>query len=160
MHEVSVHRDIAVPAETAWEHLSAFGDVYKIHPFVTRSYVTGEDATGLGATRVCVLDDGNEIAEQITEYREGHGYTVSITDPGPFPLREAVARIDVEPRAAGSRVSINMRFQPKFGPLGWLMAKAMMRREFGRRLGLLIEGMEEHAQTGRPVGAAVDDLAA
>ena len=53
-----------------------------------------------------------------------------------------------------------MRFQPKFGPVGWLMAKVMMEREFGRRLGLLIEGIEEHVRTGQPVGAVAEAVAA
>ena len=44
-----------------------------------------------------------------------------------------------------------MSFQPKFGPLGWLMEATVMQSQFRRVLSQVLTGLEEHAQTGEIV---------
>ena len=75
--------------------------------------------------------------------------TVEITDPGKFPRKTAIAKLSVRP--AGSRrstVQFGMRFQPKFGPVGWLMGKTVMRSQFRKILGDVLAGLETHPKTG------------
>ena len=149
MHEVQVARTIDVPADKAWKIIDDFGGIYQYHPLVERSPIKNGVASGLGAERVCHFDNGDAITERIIGYEAGREYTVEITDPGKFPLKTAVARLSVRP--AGSRrstVQFDMHFQPKFGPVGWLMGKTVMRSQFRKILGDVLAGLETHAKTG------------
>ncbi len=152
MHEVRVDRVVDVPVDRAWSIIDDFGGIYRFHPLVESSPIINGVASGPGAQRVCHFDDGNAITEEITDYQPGREYTVEITDPGSFPLKTAVARITVEAEGDDrSRVGFVMRFQPKGGPLGWIMGKAVMEGQFRKILGRVIEGLETHAQTGEIV---------
>jgi len=79
-------------------------------------------------------------------------YTVTITDVGNFPLKQATAGLRAEPAGDGrTRVSFDMRFKPKFGPVGWVMGRAMTEGQFRRILGEVIAGLETYVQTGQVV---------
>ncbi len=149
MHEVQVARTIGVSADEAWKIIDDFGGIYQYHPVVERSHISNGVASGLGAERVCHFDNGDAITEQITAYDPGREYTVEITDLGKFPLVRGVARLSVEPAGAGrSTVQFTMRFKPKFGPVGWLMGKTVMRSQFRKILASVLAGLETHATTG------------
>ncbi len=149
MHEVQVARTIDVPAEEAWKIIDDFGGIYQYHPLVERSPIKNGVASGLGAERVCYFDNGNAITERITGYEAGRELTVEITDPGKFPLKTAIAKLSVRPAGSHrSTVQFGMRFQPKFGPVGWLMGKTVMRSQFRNILGDVLAGLETHAKTG------------
>ena len=153
MHKVHVHRDIAVSRERTWQILDDFGGIHRFHPLVDSSPVSNGIDSGLDAERVCHFTNGDQISERITEYDAGRSYTVEITDPGKFPLKKGVARLTVEPLTESrSRVHFEMSFEPKYGPLGWLMGKTVMRAQFGRILKDVLAGLESHARTGRIVG--------
>ncbi len=155
MHTVRVEKEIPVPAQVAWEKFDDFGGIANFHPLVVHSTIVNDIETGMGAQRVCEFADGNAIREAVEGYRPGTGYSVRIVDPGKFPLKEAVAHITVEPVGVQrSRVTFVMQFRPKFGPLGWLMAKTMMAGQFRKILGRVIDGIEEHVRTGKVVGAS------
>ena len=63
-----------------------------------------------------------------------------------------MARLSVQPEGDGrSRVGFDMAFVPRGGPLGWLMAKAVMEPQFRKVLGSVLEGLETHALTGEIV---------
>ena len=149
MHEVQVARTIDVPADEAWKIIDDFGGVHQYHPLVERSPIKNGVASGLGAERVCHFDNGDAITERITGYEAGREYTVEIIDMGKFPLKVAVGTIGVSPAGQDrSTVRFDFRFQPKFGPVGWLMGKTMMRSQFRKILGNVLAGLETHAKTG------------
>ncbi len=152
MHHVHVDRVIDRPADAVWAILDDFGSVSRYHPLVETSPITNGIGSGLGAERVCHFDNGDSIREKITAYEPDRGYEVEIVDPGKFPLKRAVARLSVEPLdETRSRVGFDMSFKPKFGPLGWLMGKAVMVGQFSKILGRVLEGLETHLQTGEVV---------
>jgi hypothetical protein len=45
-----------------------------------------------------------------------------------------------------------MDFQPKYGPLGWLMAQMIMKKQFANTLNRVLEGLDTHLQTGKIIG--------
>ena len=152
MHELSVARTIDVPADEAWKIIDDFGAIHRYHPLVDRSPITNGVASGVGAERVCEFDNGDKITERITAYDPGKGYTVEITDTGKFPLKSAVGTFGVRPAGKGrSTVQFDFQFQPKFGPVGWLMGKTVMRYQFRKILTNVLTGFETHAKTGTTV---------
>ena len=152
MHEVHVDRVMDVPAERVWALIDDFGGVYRYHPLVVASPIQNGVGSGLGAERICQFDNGSLLREEITGYIPGEEYEVTIKDPGSFPLKRGVARLGVESVDGGAtRVTFRMAFEPKFGPLGWFMAKTMMKGQFRKILGQVLAGIEQHARTGEVV---------
>lgn len=153
MHKVVVEREIKVPVAKAWEILNDFGGVHRYHPNVEKSLIDNDIAAGLGAERICHFDNGDQIKERVTDYEAGREYTVEMIDTGDFPLKTANARLALtsvdEDR---SRIRIEMNFQPKYGPLGWLMGATVMQTQFRKVLAGILTGFEEHARTGELVG--------
>jgi len=153
MHKVVVEREMKIPVHRAWEILDDFGGVFRYHPNVEQSPIDNGIASGLGAERVCHFDNGDQIKERVTDYEAGHEYTVDIIDPGNFPLKAARARLSLrsvdEDR---SRVTFEMSFEPKYGPLGWLMGATVMQTQFRKVLASVLAGLESHALTGEIVG--------
>jgi len=153
MHIVEVNRKIDFPKETIWDTLKNFGGIYKYHPLVNNSFVLNGRDSGLGAERMCEFNDGNKIKERIIDYTEGEEYIVDIFEKGSFPLKKAVATINVvELDEGNSEVKFKMEFKPKFGILGWLMAKGMMEKQFKKILSQVLFGLEKHIKTGNIVG--------
>ncbi len=141
MAEVKLSRIINAPVERVWNSWDDFGSIDLFNPNLNKSFLLpGSRKTGLGATRQCDLKDGkNYIQERITEYVPQRRMVVDIFN-GTIPLKRAVAAIDIE--AAGfdrSKVTFTMTFEPKYGLIGKLMTP-MMKRQFGRLLGKLIDG--------------------
>lgn len=154
MHHVNVTRTIDMSADRVWEVVDDFGAVYRYHPLVEQSPIRNGVPSGEGAERVCHFVGGNSITERITQYQPGAGYTIDIIEPGNFPLKSATARLSLHPQgAASTRVGFEMVFQPKFGPVGWLMGKTVMRSQFRKVLDSVLAGLETHLRTGETVGA-------
>jgi len=153
MHHVSVNHKINAPAQKVWDVLDKFSEVYLYHPFVKHSESLNHMSGGLGAERTCHFEDGNKIKERIIAYEKGKSYHVEIYDPGKFPLRKAVALLEVTPESQNkATVIFNMTFQPKFGPAGWLMAKMVMKKQFASILKKVLYGLDTHLQTGGIIG--------
>lgn len=155
MQQVLVKKTIDAPALQVWEVIDDFGGVQNYHPLVAASPLLGEQRTGDGAERCCTFHGGGKINERITAYEQGVGYEVTITDTGPFPLKTAIGELRVTPVGdRRSEVSFGMRFVPNFGPIGWLMGQFIMKNQFRKTLGQVLDGLDEHVRTGRVVGPA------
>lgn len=152
MHLVSVNRKINKPANEVWQTLDNFADVYKYHPHVKHSESINEVPTGIGAERTCFFEDGNKIKERIIGYDKGKEYTVEIFDNGSFPLTRAIGRLQVNSISDNSsEVLFSMSFQPKFGPIGWIMAQLMMKNQFSKILSSVLEGLDKNLQSGEVI---------
>ncbi len=55
MVSVKVTKEIALPAEKAWQLIDDFGAIQNFHPLVRESGTVGERSTGHGAERFCAL---------------------------------------------------------------------------------------------------------
>jgi len=153
MHSVETHRRFDFPAQVIWSAFDDFGGIHKFHPLIESSPTTSRNQHGLGCERVCNMYGGGALKERIVGYEPGRRMQVEIYDAGPFPLKHAVAELLVVPEGANrSKVTFGIRFSPKFGPLGWLLAKLMMRAQFKKMLNQLLEGLDDHLRTGRLVG--------
>jgi carbon monoxide dehydrogenase subunit G len=154
MHTFEVTKEIAVPVDQAWAVLRDFPNTYVHHPIVERSGHIDGPAEGVGCTRECHLYSGGRVAEAITRFDDaGRSYDVEVVDHGPFPMKHMEVTIEAQSAGVGrSRITYRGGFVPKFGPMGWMMAKTMMVEQFESMMGQLIDGLESHVQTGRIVG--------
>jgi hypothetical protein len=97
-----------------------------------------------------VLDGGGRIEEEIIDYEPESAYTVEFTDMGDFPLKENIVEISIA-ELGDSRTEVTMaaRFTPKFGPLGWVMAKVMMKSKFEESFEETLDGLASYVETGQ-----------
>lgn len=148
MAVITVQRVVNRPLAEVWDALADFGGIYKFHPVVASSPVKeGTPDRGVGSERVCTFYDGNSIDERVTAYTDKQSMTVEIVRAS-MPLNSAVARFDVAPAPQGTSVTMTMDFEPKYGPIGWLMAELAMKPQFTKILNNLLLGLEEHLETG------------
>ena len=153
MHTVSATRTIDIPVATVWNAIDDFGNVYRFHPSLEHSESINDVATGEGAKRQCDFYDGSVIREEVVESLPEQRQVSNVFDLGSFPLKEMVGRLDLEPIDENSTdVTFSMSFVPKYGPVGWLLAELMMKRQFRALAEDIIAGLDTHLQTGEIVG--------
>ena len=153
MFKVEVQHKINAPAENVWKTIDDFGNVFNFHPMVKHSESINDLPTGVGAERTCHFEDGNQIEERIIDYKINKEYQVDIYDMGKFPLNKAIATLGINhDDDQETTVYFVMDFQPKFGPLGWLMAQMVMKKQFASILYKVLQGLDTHIQTGKIVG--------
>ncbi|MCG8435349.1 MAG: SRPBCC family protein [Gammaproteobacteria bacterium] len=152
MHNAYITREIPISAEKLWNAVDDFGGIYRFHPYVESSKLLGGAQQGKGAMRECRFYDGTRVVEEIVNYQEGRAMEIEIVESS-MPLKQAIARLEFTVLGVNrTLVAIQLRFQPKFGPFGWLMAKLMMKPMMNKMLSGLLKGLEDHLTTGRDVG--------
>jgi ribosome-associated toxin RatA of RatAB toxin-antitoxin module len=160
MHNVTVKREINHDVESVWNVLDDFGTVHKYHPGVKTSSIIGDKQTGMGAKRVCNFYDGSSLKETIIKYTPNQGYSFRLSDFS-LPLKSATSHFQLEPLDKDkSLLSVEIEFEPKFGPLGWLMAKLLMRPMLTKALNGLTKGLDDYMTSGQLVGQGGELLAA
>lgn len=160
MHNITVTREMNNNVETVWKVLDDYGSVYKYNPGVETSEILGEKKTGLGARRVCNFYDGSSLKETIIKYVPNRGYSFKLSDYS-LPLKRATSHFQLEPLSNGkSMLSVTIELEPKFGPVGWLMVKLLMRPMLTKALNGLTKGLDDYMTSGQLVGESGELLAA
>ena len=152
MHNVTITRKMNHDVADVWSLLDEFGAIAKYNPGVESAEIVSPDATGIGAQRICHFYDGTSLKETIVRYEPGHGYSFDLSDFA-LPLKQATSHFDLTHISDGrSLLTVTLEFTPKFGPLGWVMGKLMMRPMLLRALRGLTKGVDDHMSTGAIVG--------
>ncbi|MFT6395737.1 MAG: hypothetical protein ACJAYU_000479 [Bradymonadia bacterium] len=93
---------------------------------------------------------GERVEEVVAAHDDStRTITIRVTDHGPFPLTHMEVTATVYGHRLGCLVALDAAFEPKFGLLGWLLAKLVMKRQFSRVLEELLTGLDIHLKTGR-----------
>mmetsp|Transcript_8513 Transcript_8513/g.30273 ORF Transcript_8513/g.30273 Transcript_8513/m.30273 type:complete len:170 (-) Transcript_8513:286-795(-) len=136
-----------------------FGDVTKFkefHPRLKGLDLISEEATGLGAARVCTFKDDTSVKETVTEFAANERVHLVLTEfSAPMKVLEVTfafeslpAEGDGEARAA---VTMHMRYTPKGGCVGALMNKLMIRKNMGKVEEMILGALAEYMRTGEMV---------
>jgi hypothetical protein len=137
MHNVTVKREINHDVESVWNVLDDFGTVHKYNPY-----------------------DGSSLKETIIKYTPNQGYSFRLSDFS-LPLKSATSHFQLEPLDKDkSLLSVTIEFEPKYGPIGWLMAKLLMRPMLTKALNGLTKGLDDYMTSGQLVGEGGELLAA
>ena len=134
------------------------GAVEDWHPNVARAVVLTANDTGIGASRRVEFHDGNSVVETVIEESEQQFTTVEMTE-SPM-LKKAQVTIRTKERSADTTdVTISIDYGLKFGPIGWLIDAAMMKRIFGKVFDTALAGLSYHLETGKLVTDTIPDHA-
>ncbi|MEO0989319.1 MAG: SRPBCC family protein [Pseudomonadota bacterium] len=155
MPEVTLVRTIDAPVEKVWAAWDDYANIDRFNPNLARSFLLGDGATGIGATRQCDLNDGkNYIQERIVDYVPNAHMGVDIYN-GTMPLKRARADIRMKALAPHrTELTFTMTFEPKMGLIGRLMLP-MMKGQFRKLLGKLVDANKAFIETGQEVPRSV-----
>lgn len=144
---------VTVPAGKAWTVLNDFGGIERYAPTIERSPILSEQKTGIGAKRKCEFyNDKGSIVEEIVEMQDGESLTLNLTEHG-MPMKFMTAQLSVKPiDGETSELSMELDFEVKGGPFGWLLGAVMIRPVMRGAFRKVLRGWAFHAATGETVG--------
>lgn len=152
-HAFSVSRELDAPKAAVWAVLDDFGNLADYDPKNASSQIIAGPETGVGATREAIQHDGGRVVHEIIEYEPPDGYAFEFTTMAGTPAKELVLEFDLEAvDESRTRVTITGEVTPKFGPLGWILAKLVIVPKGKRLLENLLDGLATHVRTGQRVG--------
>lgn len=147
--------------EKVWGLLADFGGIVRFHPGIRDSYSTSDHNSGLGATRHCDLLPAGSVEERIVGWQEGSELQVHIYDgkgTPPLDFQATRARFTVRPAGdAAVVVTMTMHYRLRYGPLGALMDRVMVRPQFQKVAENILQGLKHYAEHGEKATRA--DLA-
>lgn len=135
--------------QTVWAKIADLGAIEEYHPGVSRSYYTSEKREGVGANRHCDLLPFGEVEERIVDWRNGDSYAIEIYDGKKMPpLENAVGRLSVTQTGEGTTVRFDIEYSLKFGLLGKLIDRVMVRPRFKKVGPAMLRGLKRHLEAG------------
>ncbi len=93
MKKTIITRKITIdaPKEKVWNTLADFGNVQNLSPNVSKSYLTSDQISGLGATRHCdFVSMGAQVEEKIIAWNEGVSLRIEMFDPKHLPMMQGM----------------------------------------------------------------------
>ena len=147
---------IDAPREKVWAVLADLGSISEWHPSVTSSHTTSDATSGEGATRHCdISGPGGKAAhveERAFDWREGEGFKIDIYESS-LPIKKNVVTLSLKDSGSGTLVSVSPTYRLKFGPLGMLMDKLMVRAQFEKGVGGMLSGLKERVESDAKAGS-------
>ena len=137
---------IAAPVEAVGSVLGDIGTIADWNPGVRKSYLVGDD-TGLGSRRRCELGAKMYLDEEVVEWEALRRLTMRITATN-LPFKTADIRFTLDPVDGGTRVAVSPVYSLKFGPLGALMDRLMVRRSYAKGMEDLLIGLKSAVEGG------------
>jgi ligand-binding SRPBCC domain-containing protein len=145
-----IHHEIRAncPPTTVWALLSDLEAVQRYNPAVSAAVVEGVQRTGVGARRTCTLLPKGRVVERVTHWEEGSALGLEVIESDwPMHFMRWVTRI--EPRDGVTRITQDLEYKIKFGILGWLVDRLVMKRKMTATLDAVFAGLVRQAETGR-----------
>jgi hypothetical protein len=140
-HEVRAN----CPPDPIWALLSDLEAVQRYNPTVRRATVQGARRTGVGAERACELLPKGRVIERVTHWEDGRAVGLEVAESD-WPIRFMRWVTRLEPAGASTRITQSLEYEVKFGPLGWLLDKLVMKRRLTSTLDAVFASLVKHAE--------------
>ena len=127
-----LHNEIAInaPVDKIWSILATPDLLEQYDPTIKSSTLVSAEKTGPGAKRkINMLDGKNWFEEKITEYEPVNNLTYQLTACS-FPIKSLKHSYHFEKLGNQIKVKQTMYYEVKFGLIGKLMDKLMIRKQF------------------------------
>lgn len=129
-----------------WEVLSDLQAVGHYNPLVAKVRTLTPDMKGVGAARLCDFRDGGFSEERVTDWVPGRLVGLEVVRSS-FPMSFCRWKTRVHAEGEGTRVSQDLEYEVKFGPLGLLLNTLVMRRRYDAILASVFAGLKTHAES-------------
>lgn len=141
-HEVSVAADI----DTVWRTLSDLPAVKQHNPSVVSVCILTDKTTGIGAVRRCEMKTKDWVEEKVWAFDPPHaiGFEVAASS---WPVATMKWRTELRPDGSTTLVTQEMNYKLKFGLLGLLLDKLVMRRKLNASLQQVFANLKSHVES-------------
>jgi hypothetical protein len=136
------------PPERIWALLSDLSAVERCNPTVREATIRGAQQRGVGAVRACELVPKGRVLERVTHWEDGRALGLEVAESD-WPIHFMRWVTQVEPADRGSVIRQKLEYAVRFGPLGWLLDRAILRRKLSRTLDQVFASLVEQAEAGR-----------
>jgi ligand-binding SRPBCC domain-containing protein len=146
----TIHHDVQAncPPEHVWALLSDLEAVQRYNPTVRSATIQGARRTGVGAERACELVPRGRVVERVTHWEDGRAVGLEVAESD-WPIHFMRWMTRLEPSGQATRITQDLEYQVKFGPLGWLLDKLMMKRKLRSTLDAVFAELVKRAEAGR-----------
>ena len=142
-HEIQV----AAPLDKVWAVLADLEAVQHYNSGVKHAKYLSTVREGIGASRHCDLKPKGWVKERVIAWEPQKAVTMELYE-SQWPLEFMRWRTALAPDGAGTRVSQQMEYQVKFGALGALLDKLVMRRKLDQTLAEVFVSLKRFVETG------------
>lgn len=145
MTTLSHRLEAACPPPALWALLADLEAVQRYNPTVRSARVLDGPRTGVGAARRCDLVPEGRVVERVTVWEDGAAVGFELVESD-WPVHFLRWTTRITPRDGGSVVSQELEYQVKFGPVGWLLDRLVMRRKLTTTLDQVLARFVAHAE--------------
>lgn len=129
-----------------WSVLSNLEELDQYDPTVKKSTIISTQRSGMGAARKVLMRDGkNWFEEKVTEFEPGTALCYQLTDCS-FPIHGLKHSYRFKPTSNGTEVEQVMEYTVKFGLLGKLMNRLMIRKQTSAGIHKFFAGLKAHVE--------------
>ncbi len=129
-----------------WSVLSNLEELDQYDPTVKKSTIISTQRSGMGAARKVLMRDGkNWFEEKVTEFEPGKALCYQLTDCS-FPIHGLKHSYRFKPTPNGTEVEQVMEYTVKFGLLGKLMDRLMIRKQTSAGIHKFFTGLKAHVE--------------
>ncbi|MBL8618946.1 MAG: SRPBCC family protein [Deltaproteobacteria bacterium] len=134
--------------ERVWAILSDLEGVAGYNQTVAAARIRGPARAGVGAERECDLKPSGRVVERVIRWEEGSAVGLEVVESD-WPITFMRWTTRVEAHVSGSRITQTLEYGVKFGPLGWLLDKLVMRRKLQATLDEVFANLARKAEGAR-----------
>ena len=135
----------ACSPERVWALLADLEAVQHYNPGVRRAVIESSQRRGIGALRSCELVPKGRVVERVTHWEDGRAVGLEVTESDwPLHFMRWVTRI--EPDGSGTRITQSLEYAVKFGPIGRLLDRLVMKRKLTSSLDGVFASLVKHAE--------------
>ncbi len=144
----TIQNEIIVNAsvERIWNVLADLELLDKYDPTVKKSTLISDERTGMGAKRkVNMIDGKNWFEEKVTNFQPNQALTYELTDCS-FPIKGLAHSYTFEKIGTRTKVKQVMEYTVKFGFLGKLMDRMMIRKQSDAGIKKFFLGLKSYVE--------------
>lgn len=144
--------EIKASITAVWQTLSAIGEIYAWNPGVYASHTTSTQTEGIGATRFCDLGGKDFLDEKVVAWQPEEKLTMRIINTN-LPFATADIHFTLRASPSGTLVTVSPRYKLKYGPLGALLDRFYVRKNYQKGMIALLAGLKRHVETEAPANS-------
>lgn len=133
------------PPERVWMILADLEAVKRYNHTVKSVAIEGEQRVGVGARRTCELLPNGRVIERVTHWDSGNAVGLEVAESD-WPIRSMrwVTRLAGDER--GTRITQELEYRMKLGPVGWLLDRLVMKRKLTATLDRVLAELARQAE--------------
>jgi len=132
---------IEATPERVWAALARLDALHDIDPGIDKSELLSASPEGVGASRHCALRSGGWFRDRVTIWRPHREIEFELFDCT-LPVRRLRHHYTLTPERDGTRVEQQQEYELKYGPVGALLDRFVVRHKWDAGIKAFFSGLK------------------